>query len=170
MVAYVALVLPRSYPVGGSRRDVCALAVFRRYAWPEPQPTTGRHTLPPGTPPGPVNWPPDPQPMFGMHPWPPLRSPQPQLPLLSQPPPPGSSLTTTCVVAGVVVAGPAIASSDAAGAAAIAAAATPATTSGFTRLCNCVSPPRQRRCGPRAGHELHRLAQLVAARAEPLQG
>jgi hypothetical protein len=112
------------------------------YPCPEPQPTPGRHPLPPGTPPGPQNWPPEPQPTPGTHPWPPgpppgpmFWPPEPQLPLGSQPPPPGSSLKTTWVGAGPVVAGPAaITSAAAVGAEAIVAATAPATTSGFMRF------------------------------------
>lgn len=38
------------------------------YPWPEPQPTPGRQPVPPGTPPGPANWPPEPQPTPGTQP------------------------------------------------------------------------------------------------------
>src|ERR1700722_3482510 len=114
---------PRQYLVGGNSRG--------------PQPTPGRHPVPPGTPPGPAFWPPEPQPTPGRQPCPPGPPPgplncppEPQLPLASQPPPPGSSLKTTCV-AEPDDAGPATEiSAAAAGAAAIAAATAPATTSG----------------------------------------
>jgi hypothetical protein len=110
-------------------------------AWPEPQPTPGRHPLPPGTPPGPQNWPPEPQPTPGTQPCPPgpplgplFWPPEPQLPLASQPPPPGSCLNTTCVGAAPAVAEPAGKDSAAAtGATEIAAAAAP-PTSDFIRL------------------------------------
>src|ERR1700733_10792135 len=110
--------------------------------WPEPQPTPGRHPVPPGTPPGPANWPPEPHPTPGTQPCPPGPPPgpvncppDPQLPLGSQPPPPGSCLKTECV--GAPVTGPApYASAAATGVTAIAAATAPPTTSDFVSFLN----------------------------------
>src|ERR1700722_14112332 len=117
---------PRQYLVGGNSRG--------------PQPTPGRHPVPPGTPPGPANCPPEPQPTPGTQPWPPGPPPgplncppEPQLPLGSQPPPPGSCLKTLWV--GPALAGePTEASAAATGITAIAAAAAPPITSGFMKL------------------------------------
>ena len=132
------------------------------YPWPEPQPTPGRHPVPPGTPPGPKFWPPEPQPTPGTQPCPPgpppgpFTPPEPQLPLASQPPPPGSSLMTTCVGAGPVIAGPAAKVVAApAGAAAIAAATAPATTSGFMRV-NFANMPDAYHVYARVKHSIKR--------------
>src|ERR1700744_4174662 len=111
------------------------------YPCPEPQPTPGRQPVPPGTPPGPANWPPEPHPTPGTQPWPPgpppgppFWPPAPQLPLASQPPPPGSSLKMTWVGADPVIDGPAAKVSAAAKGAAAIAARAPATTIGFMRV------------------------------------